>query len=106
MSPIEDARKRANLTLAEVGAAVNRTCEWVCKAEAGRIVLPPDHENKVLEAITRLARFAQSVAEAKEKLTADLHLPPTPLNGTSHGARPEGNSRRPRPTSASRNVPA
>ena len=105
MTAIEDARKRANLTTAEVGAAVDRSGEWVYKVEIGRIVLPPDHEKKILEAIARLARFAQSVEEAKDRLTLDLRLPP--MTNSKSGARTLGKSRRPRPTiSALRNFPS
>jgi transcriptional regulator with XRE-family HTH domain len=82
MHPIEQARKQAHLTGAEVSRAVGRTALWLTEIENGKNSISPDTEQIILTAIRRLERFAQSVAEAKEKLTADLRLPPSLKAGT------------------------
>jgi transcriptional regulator with XRE-family HTH domain len=78
MSAIKEARERAGLTAAEVSHAVGRTSTWMGLAENGALQLPPEHEKIILTAIGRLGRFHLTVAEAKEKLVADLKLPPVP----------------------------
>ena len=75
MSTIRDVRVRAGLTAAEVASAVGRSAEWLGLVEVGASRLRPDEEKTILVAIGRLERFAQTVAEAKEKLTSDLKLP-------------------------------
>jgi transcriptional regulator with XRE-family HTH domain len=98
MHPIEQARKQANLTGAEIAKAVGRTSGWLAEVESGNNSISSDTERIVLTAISRLERFHRTVEEAKEKLTADLRLPPS--NSKSQGAHPEGNARRPRPSFA------
>lgn len=85
MSEIKNARERAGLTAAEVASAVGRTATWLGLAEAGMVRLQPEHEKIILAAIGRLARFAETVRMAKEKLTLDLKLPPiVPTRGHPH----------------------
>jgi len=86
MSVIEQARKAAQLTLAEVASSINRDALWLQVRESGQTPLAPDLEKLILTAIRRLERFAKSVAEAKEKLTSDLKLPP--LRTTPSKPRP------------------
>jgi len=90
MSGVREARVRANLSTAELGNAVGRTATWICAAETGVTPLDSNEEKILLEAIARLERFAASVATAREKLTADLHLPPPRFSGrekrTAHPA--------------------
>jgi transcriptional regulator with XRE-family HTH domain len=75
-STIKEARVRAGLTGAEVATAVGRSAEWLGFVECGATPLKPEHERVILEAVNRLRRFHVTVAEAKEKLTRDLKLPP------------------------------
>jgi len=84
MSRIRDARVHAGLTAAEAASVVGRSSEWFSLVEAGAAALAPEHEKLILTAIGRLQRFAETVASAKEKLTADLKLPPA-RTGTVHG---------------------
>ncbi len=76
MSAIREARISASLTAAEVGQAIGRTATWLGMAEVGAVALKPEHEKIILVAIGRLERFTETVRAAKEKLTADLKLPP------------------------------
>jgi transcriptional regulator with XRE-family HTH domain len=78
MSTIRDRRLRAGLTAAEVASAVGRNATWLGLVEAGATPLAPEHEKLILTAIGRLERFAETVASAREKLVADLKLPPAP----------------------------
>jgi len=75
-SAIKQARERAGLTAAEVAWSINRDGLWLTNRENGVTPLDPDHERRILAAINRLERFHQTVAAAKEKLCADLRLPP------------------------------
>jgi transcriptional regulator with XRE-family HTH domain len=75
-STIREARLSAGLKVAEVASAVGRNATWLGMAEIGAVHLAPEHQQVILTAIGRLARFAETVATAKEKLTADLKLPP------------------------------
>jgi len=85
MSAIREARAHAGLTAAEVAAAVGRNATWFGQVEVGAVPLQPEHERLILMAITRLERFAQTVAEAKQRLVADLKLPPAvPTRGHPH----------------------
>lgn len=76
MTTILEARQAAGLTRGEVGAAINRSAQWLNTVEVGIAALKPEHEKIILTAIGRLHRFAATVAEAKARLTADLKLPP------------------------------
>jgi hypothetical protein len=78
MAAIREPRIRASLTCAEVARAVGRSAEWLGLAEVGASHVLPEQERVILVAIARLERFQQTVAVAKEKLTADLKLPPAP----------------------------
>jgi len=78
MHPIEQARKQAHVTGAEIAQAIGRTSAWLDRVESGKHLIPPDTERIVLTAISRLERFHRTVEEAKQKLTADLRLPPAP----------------------------
>ena len=98
MHPIEQARKQAHVTGAEIAQAIGRTSAWLGHVESGKHPISPDTERIVLTAIARLERFHHTVEEAKQKLTADLRLPPVP--GKPPKAYPGGNARRLRPAFA------
>jgi transcriptional regulator with XRE-family HTH domain len=83
-STIQEARQKAGLTCAEVGAAVGRTSTWISQMECGITHLQPEQERLILIAVGRLARFKQTVEEAKAKLVADLKLPPPPARSAGH----------------------
>jgi hypothetical protein len=74
MSAISDARKRAGLHIGEIAQAVKCNGTWLGLVEAGVKPVKAEDEAVILTAIARLARFAQTVATAREKLTADLKL--------------------------------
>jgi hypothetical protein len=75
MHHIEEARKRAGITGAELSYAVGRPGSWLVAIESGKYTLTPEIEKILLTAISRLERFKKTVEEAKEKLTLDLRLP-------------------------------
>jgi hypothetical protein len=72
---IHDARVRAGLTAAEIGSAVGRSSGWMNSVEGGLCRISPEHEQIILVAIERLARFRRTVEQAREKLVSDLKLP-------------------------------
>jgi hypothetical protein len=76
MNPIRAARTAAGLSGAEVAASVGRGSDWLGLVEAGTLTLSAEDEHKVLTAIDRLQRFAETVRTAKATLTHDLRLPP------------------------------
>jgi hypothetical protein len=91
-SAILEARKKAGLTAAEIASAVGRSSAWFGMAESGLIPLTPESEKIILTVISRLQRFNITVNEARAKVLAGLHLPPTPPKrghprpGGSHAA--------------------
>jgi transcriptional regulator with XRE-family HTH domain len=76
MIRIQEARQKAGISAAEVANAIGRTPSWLYLVECGEAKLAPEHERVILKAIQRLARFADHMRAAREKLTADLKLPP------------------------------
>lgn len=87
MIEIERARREAGLTLAEVASSVGRDSLWLQVRESGQTQLAPDLEKRILTAIGRLARFHATIEEARQRLTADLKLPP--LRTTSKPRPPQ-----------------
>jgi len=75
-SDIRIARINAGLSGLEISHAVHKPSQWLGLVEMGSIELSPEDELVVLTAIGRLGRFRLTVAQAKQKLLADLHLSP------------------------------
>jgi transcriptional regulator with XRE-family HTH domain len=75
MSELETARKAAGISRAELAHAVGKSHAWLSFAETGTRPIPPEHAKILMIAIDRIRRFQVKVAEAREKLVADLKLP-------------------------------
>lgn len=72
---IRDERQRADLSLAVVAAAVNRTKSWLSKVEHGQIPVDTGTRLRIEEAITRLRSIQEHLFGKSPHLLSDLALP-------------------------------
>ena len=76
-SKIRNARLRARLSQAEVGAAIGKSDMWVSLAERNRVPVTTELERRILKAISGLSDIRETQRRSVENLQADLRLPVT-----------------------------
>ena len=76
MSPIRKSRLRAGLSQTEVAGAMGKGHAWLSYCENGVIPVSPALEAHILRTIDRLVEFNKVTRANRERLVADLALPP------------------------------